>query len=675
MGWVRLFLILHLHKLCVREVVCEPQLWEWGRVGVPQGGSTWEPDRKAKSLAFLGKDEDKVIEQNNNSVDSEEPEKTTKAPKKAKLNVSDKDSPYALIDKYFPERESYFYQNKNKFVSEYNAQGRGKKTDIGNIDPSEVWLADDNLLVLKGGSTSDRDGYDNPWEPIDDFQAPYREPVLPPPDFDPDSLDIGVGVPIETLIEERSKAKKKTKVPDFSNFDVITKEELSSAYNPTVPGLEEIPPLINPDNALQPYKDEVIRSQDEFKKFFNDVSQFINDMENFHPARQSAPHPGTKEEIDRNGTPRFSKTTPKPSVPSTTEAQRYVKTTRAVRQQNTPQLEKDFPSPASWQSAPNQRQISQGVTWSPAPINKDLPTSYPLSYSSPYSKVFLSTSYIQHQPSTTTPQPVKLSITPKYSPQTRSQQARSTRRPIITTPTPIRSYTFAPVYKERSTTPRYSTTRPTTVKSTTIRTITPKPNYYSQFSRTNLSNRVIYNNPEYQDTQDWLPVTTQAPSRLSRKQASKPPITYNSPDYYNPSPTPYSLFQSVPENIGETGVFHLSQNVDFGKKIETDNPVLNEVDNGYRGPVSVHKLVSTRPPRKVAKARGALDGLIPTLFSHKRDETRSRKSRGRSTVRRRRPKHVQPAADRQGNGDVRYVSFYSGGTGGNSWGYSYKLGK
>ena len=34
--------------------------------------------------------------------------------KKAILNVSDKDSPYALIDKYFPERESYFYQNRNK---------------------------------------------------------------------------------------------------------------------------------------------------------------------------------------------------------------------------------------------------------------------------------------------------------------------------------------------------------------------------------------------------------------------------------------------------------------------------------------------------------------------------------------------------------------------------------
>ena len=131
-----MFLILHLHKLCVKEVVCTPQLWEWGRVGV--GDNSWEPDRKAKSLAFLGKDEEKVIEQDDNSVDSDDSDKTTKAPKKAKLNVSDKDSPYALIDKYFPERESYFYQNKNKFISEWQAQERGKKTDIGNIDPSEV---------------------------------------------------------------------------------------------------------------------------------------------------------------------------------------------------------------------------------------------------------------------------------------------------------------------------------------------------------------------------------------------------------------------------------------------------------------------------------------------------------------------------------------------------------
>ncbi len=38
-----------------------------------------------------------------------------------------------------------------------------------------------SIQVLKGGSTPDRDGIDNPWKPLDDFEAPYREPKLPPP--------------------------------------------------------------------------------------------------------------------------------------------------------------------------------------------------------------------------------------------------------------------------------------------------------------------------------------------------------------------------------------------------------------------------------------------------------------------------------------------------------------
>ena len=42
-----------------------------------------------------------------------------KEKKPPQLNVSDKNSPYALIDKYFPERESYFYQNKNSFVQQF----------------------------------------------------------------------------------------------------------------------------------------------------------------------------------------------------------------------------------------------------------------------------------------------------------------------------------------------------------------------------------------------------------------------------------------------------------------------------------------------------------------------------------------------------------------------------
>ena len=44
---------------------------------------------------------------------------------------------------------------------------------------------DESLLVLKGGSTKDEDVFEDLWEPLDDYEAPYREPVLPPPDFDP----------------------------------------------------------------------------------------------------------------------------------------------------------------------------------------------------------------------------------------------------------------------------------------------------------------------------------------------------------------------------------------------------------------------------------------------------------------------------------------------------------
>ena len=42
-------------------------------------------------------------------------------------------------------------------------------------------MVDDNMLVLKGGSTkSEKVGFEDIWEPLDDYEAPYREPLLPP---------------------------------------------------------------------------------------------------------------------------------------------------------------------------------------------------------------------------------------------------------------------------------------------------------------------------------------------------------------------------------------------------------------------------------------------------------------------------------------------------------------
>ena len=102
----------------------EPQLWQ---------PDLWEPERRAKSIAFLGRDEEDADQEEGGETEEEEIQEGSES-KKAILNVSDKDSPYALIDKYFPERESYFYQNRNKFLSEFSQD----QQDIGNLQPNEV---------------------------------------------------------------------------------------------------------------------------------------------------------------------------------------------------------------------------------------------------------------------------------------------------------------------------------------------------------------------------------------------------------------------------------------------------------------------------------------------------------------------------------------------------------
>ena len=126
-GWVHLLLAMLVWSWLDRlTVLAEPQLWQ---------PDLWEPERRSKSIAFLGKDEQDGEDAEEGQQEEEEQEiQEGSESKKAILNVSDKDSPYALIDKYFPERESYFYQNRNKFLSEYSLD----QPDIGNLQPNEV---------------------------------------------------------------------------------------------------------------------------------------------------------------------------------------------------------------------------------------------------------------------------------------------------------------------------------------------------------------------------------------------------------------------------------------------------------------------------------------------------------------------------------------------------------
>ena len=277
---------------------------------------------------------------------------------------------------------------------------------ISHISLLQVWLAEDSLLVLKGGSTPDREGFDNPWRPIDDFEAPYREPVLPPADFDPDSLDIGVGVPIETIVREQRERRDReslrelplaprhvtTQDPRHVSLSEAPRHVSSLSKDPRhvsppprhvttqaprhvslseaprhvslseaprhvsslpeaprrVSSLPEAPRHVSPihnsieADPLRPYKDEVEAGHEEFRQFLDDVSQFIADMESFHSVKQQS---ASKTQV---------RTLPPP------------------------------------------------VTTSRPPVTQTTVTSrspFPISYTSPNARVFLSTNYISHTPS------------------------------------------------------------------------------------------------------------------------------------------------------------------------------------------------------------------------------------------------------------------------------------
>ena len=252
----------------------------------------------------------------------------------------------------------------------------------------QVWLADDSLLVLKGGSTPDRDDFDNPWRPIDDFEAPYREPVLPPPDFDPDSLDIGVGVPIETIVREQRERRDRASVRELSPAPrhvitqaprhvitqaprhVITqapRHVITQAPRHVYPSSppsrlvstqppSHLPVHISPihntieDDPLRPYKDEVDAGRVEFRQFLDDVSQFIADMESFHSVKQQA------------ASKTLVRTLPPPPAPPVTTGSPVTQTT-------------------------------------PRSVSVTSSSPFPISYTSPNARVFLSTNYISHTPS------------------------------------------------------------------------------------------------------------------------------------------------------------------------------------------------------------------------------------------------------------------------------------
>jgi len=176
------------------------------------------------------------------------------------LNVSSKDSPYALIDRFFPERE-YNHEFMERNFQEKLKNGSFDDDVLGNLKPNEVWLSDGDLLVLKGGASNqpNRKSFDAPWKPLDDYVAPYREPKLPPPDFIPSDTGVGVALPPEN------------------------EDEITAPVQP--PPVAPVTPVSHVEKVVANIK-KISTKHHPFKSFLFDEERFISQMENFHSKRR-----------------------------------------------------------------------------------------------------------------------------------------------------------------------------------------------------------------------------------------------------------------------------------------------------------------------------------------------------------------------------------------------------
>lgn len=104
----------------------------------------------------------------------------------SKKTLSDQvaDGKYGLIHKELfqtkPKRPGIISYAPNPEVP------NDSSSNYGGLSEDEIWLAEDHLLVLKGGNLNDPNDRE-PWKPIDDYEAPPRQvkipnnPAVPPP--------------------------------------------------------------------------------------------------------------------------------------------------------------------------------------------------------------------------------------------------------------------------------------------------------------------------------------------------------------------------------------------------------------------------------------------------------------------------------------------------------------
>ncbi|XP_014283395.1 uncharacterized protein [Halyomorpha halys] len=138
--------------------------------------------------------------------------KLKKQPVSEKSSVSDEDderktlAQQVLDGKYgLIQTELFASPVKRPGILSYEINPEVPKDNINNLGglkPEEIWLAENHLLVLKGGSFSDNEqGSKMIWPPIDSYVAPQRQVKIPqnpkiPPPF---PIQLKEGGPIEVI--------------------------------------------------------------------------------------------------------------------------------------------------------------------------------------------------------------------------------------------------------------------------------------------------------------------------------------------------------------------------------------------------------------------------------------------------------------------------------------------
>lgn len=133
-------------------------------------------------------------------------------------------NPYILLNDIFPPQNSI----RTKEQEEANFNSLHNK-DLGGLDPSEVYLADDDLFVVRGFDFKKPYSADPPGAPISDYQAPAP---LPPPPPEPGTVFYPSNETDATF--------------NFFNPDFNSKDPSDLPFFPLVPG------GLNENNGQQP---------------------------------------------------------------------------------------------------------------------------------------------------------------------------------------------------------------------------------------------------------------------------------------------------------------------------------------------------------------------------------------------------------------------------------------